>query len=131
MRGILKQQTANSQAQMTTKFEVRCDHCDVSYPIGTKRCMYCGGRPGHKPLFARQIAVDPLGDIELLNEPFEPLEPLEPLEPGAPESRPICPIAEADEEEVEQGRGSIFRLFGNLSWVILFALVTLYRACTG
>jgi len=86
---------------------------------------------GHKPLFARQIAVDPLGDIELLNEPFEPLEPLEPLEPGAPESRPIAPIDEPDEEEVEQGRGSIFRLFGNLSWVILFALVTLYRACTG
>jgi hypothetical protein len=36
-----------------------------------------------------------------------------------------------DEAEVEQPRGSIFRLFGNLSWVILFAALTLYRACTG
>jgi hypothetical protein len=125
MRGTLKQKIAINQASMTTEFEVRCDHCDVSFPVGTKRCMYCGGRPGHKPLFARQITVDPLGDIELLNEPFEPLEP------GAPVARPIAPIDEPEEEEVEQARGSIFRLFGNLSWVILFALITLYRACTG
>ena len=122
MRGTLKQKTAISQARMTTEFEVRCDHCDVSFPVGTKRCMYCGGRPGHRPLFARQIKIDPLGDIELLNEP---------IEPGAPVSTPIAPIDEPDEDEVEQARGSIFRLFGNLSWVILFALITLYRACTG
>jgi hypothetical protein len=129
MRGILKKpKSALDQANMTTDFEVRCDHCAVSYPIGTKRCMYCGGRPGHRPLFARQISIDPLGEIEFLDGTPEPENSVREL--GAPV---FAEGAEGtgDEEEVEPGRSSVFRLFGNLSWIILFALLTLYRACTG
>ena len=119
MRGIRKQLIGSDQPPVTTDFEVRCDDCEVSFPVGTKRCMYCGGRPGHRPLFARQVGLDPLEDIELLSQPFESDGSVHKLD---------API---DEDGVEQPRGSIFRLFGNLSWVILFALITLYRACTG
>ncbi len=125
MRGIFKQQTALDPGTVATDFEVRCDRCDVSYPVGTKRCMYCGGRPGHRPMFARQIAFDPQGDIEVLDSPFEPDDPVRTSETPFELATPF------EEEKPEKGRGSIFRLFGNLSWVILFALLTLYRACTG
>ncbi len=122
MRGILRQRSTIGQDSMTTDFEVRCDDCSVSYPIGTKRCMYCGGRPGHKPLFARQLQFDPLGELELSEEPIEPIDSLPSMN---------TPIDQQDDEAGEQPRSSLFRLFGNLSWVILFALITLYRACTG
>ena len=41
--------------------EVRCPSCDVSYPVGQRRCIHCGGRLGRQ--------VDPevasaLGDID-------------------------------------------------------------------
>jgi hypothetical protein len=133
MRGILKKQPNTGKIEnidkvgegpMTTDFEVRCDHCEVSYPVGTKRCMYCGGRPGHKPMFARQVGFDPLGEIEVLNDPFEPDVP--------PIRRSESPLESIEEDEAEQQpRSSIFRLLGNMSWIILFAVLTLYRACTG
>ena len=122
MRGILKKQSALDQTTVTADFEIRCDHCDVSYPVETKRCMYCGGRPGHRPLFARQLAVDPLGEFELSTEPLQPEDPVH---------RPEAPFGQEEEQDAEQPRSSVFRLFGNLSWIILFALLTLYRACTG
>jgi hypothetical protein len=121
MLGIRKKQPALDQTTVLTDFEVRCDHCGVTYPVETKRCMYCGGRPGHRPLFARQIAADPLAEFELSNEPLQPEEPVR---------RSEAPFG-GEEEDVEQPRSSVFRLFGNLSWIILFALLTLYRACTG
>ena len=128
MRRLIKQQLGSDKPTVTTDFEVRCDRCGVTFPIETKRCMYCGERPGHRPMFARQIALDPLGDIELSNEPIESFESIEPIEPEGPLRRFGAPF---DEEATEKPRRSIFRLFGNLSWVILFALLTLYRACTG
>jgi len=27
-------------------FEVHCGHCRVTYPVGTRRCVHCGGRTG-------------------------------------------------------------------------------------
>lgn len=27
-----------------TPFEVRCLSCETSFPVGTKRCIHCGGR---------------------------------------------------------------------------------------
>lgn len=24
-------------------YEVRCPHCRVSFPVGTRRCLHCGG----------------------------------------------------------------------------------------
>lgn len=119
MRGILRQQPGSHRPTVTTDFEVRCDDCDVTYPAETKRCMYCGGRPGHRPLFAREVADDPLDDIGPSSDSLRLDDLLR---------RADAPIGE---QEVEQPRRSIFRLFGNLSWVILFAALTLYRACTG
>ena len=38
-------------------FEVRCLNCDVSFPVGTKRCLHCGGRVG-----ASGRSIPELGD---------------------------------------------------------------------
>jgi len=27
-------------------YEVHCNHCRVTFPVGTKRCVHCGGRVG-------------------------------------------------------------------------------------
>jgi hypothetical protein len=33
-----------------SQYEVWCTRCDVSFPVGTKRCMHCGARPvGERP----------------------------------------------------------------------------------
>ena len=30
-------------------YEVRCLHCNVSFPPGTRRCLHCGERIGRPP----------------------------------------------------------------------------------
>ena len=32
----------------TTPYEVLCHHCNVTFPVGTKRCVHCGGRLGRR-----------------------------------------------------------------------------------
>jgi hypothetical protein len=27
-----------------TPYEVHCAHCNVTFPVGTRRCVHCGGR---------------------------------------------------------------------------------------
>ena len=29
-----------------TPYEVRCDNCRVTHPVGTRRCIHCGGPIG-------------------------------------------------------------------------------------
>ncbi len=29
-----------------SEYEVRCSQCRVSFPLGTRRCMYCGEKIG-------------------------------------------------------------------------------------
>ena len=34
-----------------SSFEVRCENCAVTFPVGTRECIHCGqriGRPGWK-----------------------------------------------------------------------------------
>jgi hypothetical protein len=31
-------------------YEVRCERCRVTFPVGTRRCVHCGGRIGGRPL---------------------------------------------------------------------------------
>ncbi len=65
-----------------------------------------------------EIVETPQGNLPRLDDSAEP-------------QWEALPEGETSEEEAEQDRGSIFRLFGNLSWILLFAALTLYRACTG
>ncbi len=103
-----------------TLYEVRCHRCEVSFPVGTKRCMYCGGKPGGQPLFPSILHADPLEELAPMGE-FQTRE--------ADSQPPPAPI-EIDEEETETPRAALFRILGNLSWIIVFAAFTLYRSCT-
>ena len=41
-----------------TPYEVQCERCRVSYPVGTRRCIHCNGVIGRKR-FRPQIPVPP------------------------------------------------------------------------
>ena len=127
MRRPLKAKDDSNAAKPTlltpsaTVYEVRCHECDVSYPVGTKRCMYCGNRPGQRSLFTRDLAPDPLTD-------FAPLGDL--ATPEVSHVPSTLDYEEEDEEGTQRG-GSVFRAFGNFTWIILFAVITIYRWCAG
>ena len=32
-----------------TPYEVRCESCQTTFPVGTRRCVHCGSRLGRRP----------------------------------------------------------------------------------
>ncbi len=110
------------------EYEVRCHACDVSFPVDTKRCMYCGNRLGQRPFFAPPPHAEPFEDFAPLGD----LSPAEDTRGNEPQTlvRPFGE-AEAEDEEAEPTGGTFVRLLGSLSWVLLFLAITIYRACTG
>lgn len=104
----------------STVYEVRCYECEVSFPVGTKRCMYCGNRPGQRSLFSRELAPDPM--IE-----FAPLGDLDDVD----ESVQPRPVDFEEDEDEQQPRSPLSRILGSFSWVILFVIISLYRFCAG
>ena len=88
-------------------YEVRCPTCAVTFPVGTRRCIHCGG-PTTTPGAA--------GRLQALRElPFE-FEPADepPVEAEKPEEAP----------RRRGGRGMA------LLWLFLALAASLYRACT-
>jgi len=89
----------------TTPYEVLCPRCNVTFPVGTKRCIHCGGRVGPSG-----------GPIPLLV--------------GRPSEAPAEAFPGAEEEEEASPRRSPFSPVAVL-WVLLFVGGTIYRACAG
>jgi hypothetical protein len=82
-------------------FEVYCDRCRVTVPVGTRRCVHCGGPTG------ASRARRPLG-----REPVEEPEPAETeLEAEVGPRRFVSPLT--------------------LIWIVLIAAGYLVRACSG
>ncbi|MEZ4334635.1 MAG: hypothetical protein R3F35_23000 [Myxococcota bacterium] len=84
-------------------YEVRCPRCDVSFPIGTRRCVHCGGptaAPGAAP--------------SLESGPFERTQP-EPVQIG--------------EEEAPGVGSSLLKLSGSLFWIVALVIFSLVRHC--
>jgi hypothetical protein len=49
-----------------TPYEVNCEHCRVSFALGTRRCLHCGEALGRKP---RKLLIPvPPGHEEVLVE---------------------------------------------------------------
>lgn len=103
----------------TTRFEVRCPSCNVSFPVGTRRCIHCGARTSkslgngsgglrsHEPASTQEVrgtwsAIDYDGG----ESPFE----------------------EAEDEIVVQ-RSSILRRSATVIWVVLLIGISVTRAC--
>lgn len=114
-------------------YEIRCDHCNVSFPPETKVCFHCGKRLGAR----RQV----LDSAPTLEEAFKHLMPADPAAKrsdsnfldasGVPpdvayESEPI-----AGEEQEEEPRSTKAKLLGNVVWIALAVGFTVYRACNG
>jgi hypothetical protein len=110
----------------SAEFEVFCPRCGVTFPIGTKKCLHCGGRtaPGHgrpaPPLYstldsldAQETAVDG-GSTARPSEGLTPPPRLEELEHEGEESAP---------------RPGIMRIGSGLMWVILAIGFSLMRMC--
>ena len=125
MRSLLKPKLKSSNDSIaqasagSDAYEVRCYQCDTSFPVGTKSCLHCGDRLGVPFMMFRPPAGDTLADDGQPGEFFEM------------GSAPVRPIDLAEEEEIKPRGSSIFRAFGNLSWIVLFVAITAYRQCAG
>jgi hypothetical protein len=60
-------------------FEVYCPHCSVTFPIGQKHCIHCGGRLSKERLEPGEFAI-PFDEMDQVQEevatrrmPFSPL----------------------------------------------------------
>jgi hypothetical protein len=83
-------------------FEVRCERCRVTFPVGTRRCIHCGGPTGGAP-----------GKFALRLESAAG-------EPGQAELEP----------DFELGRRRLVSPL-TLVWVALIVAGYLVRACSG
>jgi hypothetical protein len=102
-------------------FEVRCERCNVSFPVGTKTCIHCGGR------------IDPHNTTETqihlagADAPAREARAARPIDVMAD---PFEPDTEGAEEPMSVGR-TLIRSLGGLIWVIVLIGFTLARSCGG
>jgi hypothetical protein len=86
-----------------TPYEVYCYHCRVTFPVGTTRCLHCGGRVGGQP---PRIVFGRTGP-----EPVAPPEAIGVEDELPSRAARLSPIA--------------------LVWLMLAVGGALYRACAG
>jgi len=92
--------------QQSEIYEVRCPACAVSFPVGTRRCIHCGGATAVPQTAARLAALREL--------PFE-FEPAE------------GPLMEDEPEEEAPRRGGRGLA---LMWLLLAVAASIYRTCS-
>ena len=95
------------QSRGPAAFEVYCDRCRVTFPVGTRRCIHCGGPTGAS---RRRAGLR-----------FEPDR-----EPG-----PAGAGAEGEAELQPELTRRRFISPVTLVWIVLIAAGYLYRACAG
>ncbi len=111
--------------RVVSKYEAACPVCNVSYPVGQKRCVHCGGRVEKKYVDvadAPPAIADGIGHVE--PEP-------EPAMAFGGEGREIVFLPrEATADETEEMRGGWVRRLGGMVWIILFVILTAIRMCS-
>ena len=90
----------------TTPYEVLCHHCNVTFPVGSKRCIHCGGRLGRRTE-SRRLSLE-------MATPFQTTESFQ---------------EEETAEEAEPQKRSSF-MPAALLWALLFAGMSIHRACS-
>ncbi|HEB89086.1 MAG TPA: hypothetical protein ENI85_05905 [Deltaproteobacteria bacterium] len=110
-----------------TPFEVRCPRCDVTFPIGTKRCVHCGGRtvPSNRPRTLGRVetvgSAQDDGSSGLLE--WDSGSGPDPMEFDGSDRE-----IEMDDEPPSVAR-SLVRSLGGLVWVIALIVFSLARNC--
>lgn len=112
-------------------YEVRCPRCDVSFPVGTRRCVHCGGPT------AASDAPPPIAIDTGATSPW--IRTSEGTAGGAgaagsPGATSAPGNAGGDAIEVpEEGSQSLgatlLRTFGSLFWVIALIAFSILRSC--
>lgn len=104
----------------TTRFEVRCPSCNVSFPVGTKRCIHCGARMskslGNGSGVLRSLEIASTQEVRGTRSTID-------YDGGE------SPFDEAGDEVVEP-RTSILRRSVTVIWVVLLIGISVIRACT-
>ena len=114
-------------------FEVYCPRCDVTFPVGTKRCVHCGGRTvsSGQPRMPGTIRTGGYseGSGTGASEAPQPIE-WQP-DPGLqlPEYDAEGRELEMDDESPTIAR-SLIRSLGGLIWVIALVAFSLARNCS-
>lgn len=104
-----------------SEYEVHCPRCNVTFPVGTKHCLHCGGRTGPR---ARADA----GWNESSGR-FEPAPGGREGVAGEPILRPRPVDAEPEEME-ETPRAGVLRAGVTLLWIVLAIGFSILRACS-
>lgn len=91
------------EIQSQTSYEVRCERCRVSFPVGTKRCVHCGERIG-RPRAAR---------VAMRHGPGAPPPPV---------------LDEVGDDEIPPRSGMMSPVA--ILWIVLILGSAVYRACS-
>jgi len=106
-----------------SEYEVHCPQCNVTFPVGTKRCLHCGAPTGPSP---RSDSRARWNDTSRRYEAA-------PAGAGGPEFmlRPRPVDAEPDDEEMaDVGRGGLLRVGVTVLWILLAVGFSVLRACS-
>ena len=95
-------------------YEIRCAHCDVSFPPETRVCLHCGNRIGGL-LMGRPGRGRTAPDTHVAQTSTGP--------------GPID--ADPDEGDLEPRSGGLLRTGLGSAWVLLALTATCYRVCAG
>jgi hypothetical protein len=103
------------------QYEVRCFPCDVSFPVGTKRCLHCGAR-----IRTKARATPELGQRLVQGDGF-----VIGAEAAAATRVPGSEFVAADPEQMSasEGRRS-FRFGTGAIWVLVLVAGMLSRMCS-
>lgn len=100
-------------------YEVYCEHCRVSFPVGTRSCIHCGARIGRsqpsrpmpgRPASARTAAGTRTAGAARRSASLPP------------------PILDEEEEELPTRSGVLSPTA--ILWVVLILGGAIYRACS-
>ena len=112
--------------RVVSKYEVACPSCRVSYPVGQKQCVHCGGRTA--PSVVEMPDAPPEISESMGRVVREPER--EVIRHGDRGEMVFVPAGgEVDDEEASGG--SVVRRLGGLVWLLIFIIVTVMRACFG
>lgn len=125
-------------------YEVRCSRCDVSFPVGTRKCIHCGGPTGAPESLFNESSMDPASiqgaGAGVRIEPgarvgtsSEPIvagreSPFSIGESGLGEDRPNPRELEMPDEPTSLAR-TLMRSLGGIVWILLLIGFTLARDC--
>ena len=102
------------------QYEVWCHACNVTFPVGTRVCLHCGGRTRPEPPSFRRGVREP--EIVLADPRFAA---------GPQEMRGLELPGQADESaEEEPGRRSMLRTAMTVLWMILLIAGYAWRTCS-